>query len=223
MKTVLSTKKLLPNQRELLLNAGLGFVEYDAIQIIPVPFDIPTEAKNFIITSQNGATLVTQYISLDPSFSGDRKSHINIFCVGEKTAAILKKNHLNVIKIAQNGAELGDFIEKNYKNESFHYFCGNKKRDELPTILHKANILCNEIITYETHLTEKSFTQVFDGVLFFSPSGVHSYHTTNKSRIAFCIGETTAFEARKYSNHVIVANSTRVESVIAKAVKILIK
>lgn len=223
MKTVLSTKKLLPNQRELLLNAGLGFVEYDAIQIIPVPFDIPTETKNIIITSQNAATIVTKYLLIDARFSDNRKSSIRAFCVGEKTASILKKNHLNVIKIAQNGTELGDFIAKNYRDDVFYYFCGNRKREELPSILQDANILCNEIITYETHLTEKSFTQEFDGVLFFSPSGVHSYHITNKSTVAFCIGETTASEARKYSNQVVVANATRVESVIAKAVKTLIK
>ena len=53
--TVLSTKKLLANQRELLLNAGLSFVEYDAIRITPTSFEMPKELENIIITSQNGA------------------------------------------------------------------------------------------------------------------------------------------------------------------------
>lgn len=39
MSTVLSTKILTPVQKQLILNAGIGFVEYDAIKIEHLKFD----------------------------------------------------------------------------------------------------------------------------------------------------------------------------------------
>jgi len=53
MSTVLSTKKLAKNQRSLLLNAGLTLVEYNAIKIDFVPFEVPENIGNAIFTSQN--------------------------------------------------------------------------------------------------------------------------------------------------------------------------
>ena len=70
----------------------------------------------------------------------------------------------------------------------------------------------------------------FDGLLFFSPSGVTSFIEANpnvnvrtEKNTAFCIGKTTANEAEKYFNTVIVSNATTVESTIAKAVNTLKK
>ena len=44
MKTVLSTKILTPSQKELLLNSGIGFVEYNALEFefldVEIPMDI---------------------------------------------------------------------------------------------------------------------------------------------------------------------------------------
>ena len=210
MPSVLSTKKLQLNQRELLLNAGCSFVEYDAITTEPIPFEFPKDIENIIITSQNGAA---QYLT-QKVFVGQ------CFVVGKKTAALLANKGLKVIEIAQNSAELAHFIAKNYKNERFHYFCGDKRRDELPTILKEAKVSFKEVVSYETSLNIRSFEQTFDGVLFFSPSGVEAFAKANtlKNTTAFCIGNTTAAEAKKYTNHTVVSNATSVESTIAKAV-----
>lgn len=215
---VLSTKKLQLNQRELLLNAGISFVDYDAISITPVPFEIPESIKNCIITSQNGAKAFLK------AFSG-QYDEIRCFIVGKKTARLLSEKALKVTKTAQNGAELAHLIAKNHKNETFYYFCGNQRRDELPSILKEAGIICNEVVVYETQGYEQEFDQSFDGVLFYSPSGVKAFAKANsfKNTTAFCIGETTATAAKKYIDQVVVANDTSVESVIAKAVKHLKK
>ena len=228
---VLSTKKLKPNQRELLLNAGVSFVEYNAITITPVDFEIPDNTENTIITSQNGAKAFINKAKKLPLLS--ESARVRCFVVGQKTTALLEENNYKVTKTAQNGVELGHFIAKNHKNEHFAYFCSKQPRDELPTILKEAAILCNEIVTYETHLNEQSFIQKFDGVLFYSPSGVQSYFSTNKKLPSprgeglgarfFCIGNTTATEARKYTDQVIVSNATSIESTIAKAVNTLKK
>ena len=47
-----------------------------------------------------------------------------------------------------------------------------------------------------------------------------SENKMNNSK-AICIGTTTATEAKKYTENVVIANATTVESVIAKAVKLL--
>lgn len=221
VKTILSTKKLLPNQRELLLNAGVSFVEYNAISIYPVDFEIPDNTENIIITSQNGAKA---FINKAKELSLlEEKANIKCFCVGEKTTALLEKNDFEVLKTAPNGEELAHFIVKNHKNKHFSYFCGEQRRDELPTILKKETILCNEIVTYQTHINEQSFDQKFDGILFYSPSGVTAFTKANTISQAFCIGETTASEAKKHTRNVIISNATTIESTIAKAVNTLKK
>lgn len=208
---VLSTKKLLLNQRELLLNAGLSFLEYDALQITYLDIKIPLKSTDFcIITSQNGARSFLKQQQIP--------AHASYFCVGHKTAALLSENKLNVVHIAQNGADLARFIIKNYKNEAFSYFCGNRRRDELPTLLKEVGIICNETAVYETHEHIQTFDQTFDGVLFFSPLGVSAFAKSNPIPVAFCIGETTAIAAKKHTKKIVVSNATTIESTIAKAV-----
>lgn len=231
VKTLLSTKKLQPNQRELILNAGVSFVEYDAISVKAIDFDIPKELKNIIITSQNGARAFTKKLETLPFL--EERAGVRCFAVGEKTTLFLEKNGYKVIQTAQNGATLGNYIAEHHKNERFTYFCGKQRRDELPAMLKGVGIVCNEVVVYETHVNERSFSQTFDGVLLYSPSGVQSYFKANFEKPPlleeragvryFCIGETTATAARIYSDQVIVSNATTIESTIAKAINTLKK
>tara|TARA_Y100000815_G_scaffold275806_1_gene318117 strand:+ start:27647 stop:28300 length:654 start_codon:yes stop_codon:yes gene_type:complete len=214
VKTVLSTKKLSLSQKELLLNAGLCLVEYDAIKIEFLPFEAPNTIKNAIFTSQNAVR----------SVEGKNLSFENTFCVGKKTEALLTKNNKNVIKMSQNASELAHFIQKNYQNEAFWFFSGSKRRDEIPASFKNSKNTLFEVKTYKTTLNSVKFDQKWDGILFFSPSGVSSFtekNTLGNSTI-FCIGETTASEAKKFSQNIIVANATSVESVIAKVAKTLV-
>ncbi len=211
---LLSTKKLTLAQKELLLNAGFGLVEYDAISIEFLKFDAPEEIENAIFTSQNGVR----------SFFGNRSKNssiMNCYCVGEKTKALLIENGQNVVKMAQNSSELGQFLVKTAQNKSFFYFCGSNRRDELPELLKSTKIELFEVKTYKTELKPKHFGQKFDGILFFSPSGVQSYTMENSltEETAFCIGDTTSNEAKKHTDKVVTANSPSVESVIAKTAK----
>jgi uroporphyrinogen-III synthase len=210
---ILSTKKLKGNQRDLLLGAGFTLVDYDAIGIEFLNFTMPPTVQHAIFTSQNGVQSI-----LNTQFNIEK-----CFCVGQKTEALLNKNGLYVVKTAQNSEELGDFITKNHKNASFYYFCGSKRRDELPDLLKNSKIELFEVETYKTELKSRKFEQKWDGILFFSPSGVESFTLKNDiaNATAFCIGNTTAAAAQKYTPDVVISNSTSIESVIAKAVKTL--
>jgi len=125
--------------------------------------------------------------------------------------------------MAENANALAQVLIKKYKNSVFHYFCGVSRREELPRVLKNEKIIFFEIKTYCTDLNLKQFDQKWDAVLFFSPSGVVSYTTKNSlaNTWAICIGETTANQAKKHTNKIAIANTTSVESVIVKTVKIL--
>ncbi|PHR13663.1 MAG: uroporphyrinogen-III synthase [Aequorivita sp.] len=216
MPTVLSTKNLKENQRSLMLNAGIALVEYNAIKIEYAPFEVPTRIENAIFTSQNAVKAF--------SLTDVRSSVIkNCFCVGEKTKQLLKENDQNVVETAEYASELADYLVKNHKKDSFHFFCGNIRSDEIPSKLKENNINFEEIEVYKTTLSPKKFERQFDAVLFFSPSGVRSFVSENKinNSKAICIGSTTATEAKKHTENVVIANATTVESVIAKVVNSL--
>tara|TARA_R110002020_G_scaffold83287_7_gene206407 strand:- start:50 stop:721 length:672 start_codon:yes stop_codon:yes gene_type:complete len=214
MDTLLSTKKLKRNQQELILNAGFSFVEYDAIHIKLKDFEIPEDLKNALFTSKNAVKAFFHCGGLE-------NKEINCFCVGPKTEALLNENGFNITKSAENAADLGEFIVKNFKNEDFYFFCGNKRRGELPITLAENKVSLTEVEVYKTALNSKKFSQKFEAVLFFSPTGVQSFAELNswEALLAVCIGETTASEAKKHTSNVAIANSTTIESVIAKAVK----
>jgi len=215
MPTVLSTKNLKENQKLLLLNAGISLVQYAAIKIDYLPIECPTNIENAIFTSQNAVKAFFENVS--------SRAIDNCFCVGKKTKSMLEENGQNVVKMTEYASELADYLVKNHKNDSFQFFCGNIRSDEIPSKLKENNINFKEAEVYKTTLNPKKFERQFDAVLFFSPSGVRSFVSENKinNSKAICIGNTTASEAKIYTENVVIANATTVESVIAKAVNSL--
>jgi uroporphyrinogen-III synthase len=216
MEHLLSTKTLNLAQKQLLLDAKMEFSEYDAISIKLVPFKSPNFIQNAIFSSQNAVKSMKKY-QKELLFGNIE----NCFCVGEKTTALLKENNQKVIKISQNASELANFIKKTYKNEDFYFFCGSHRRDELPEILKKSKNPLFEVKTYEIELNSIHFEQKLDKILFFSPSGVQSFTSENQigNSQVICIGETTASEAKKHTDNVIIASETTIDSVINEAIK----
>ncbi|MAN59336.1 MAG: uroporphyrinogen-III synthase, partial [Flavobacteriaceae bacterium] len=219
MARLLSTKKLKINQKDLILNAGIALIEYNALKTENIPFSMPKTVENAIFSSKNAVNAV--FPDEDVTLQTSKGSLTSIFCVGERTSELLRKKGQKIVKTANYGDELANFIVKNHKSEEFHFFCGNKRRDVIPETLKEAGISLFEIKTYETSLKFRQFHQNFDGILFFSPSGVESFINANASKYretkAVCIGKTTAAAAKPHFDTVITANSTRIESVIAKA------
>lgn len=215
MSSILSTKILTPAQQELLLNANLRFVTYNAIAIDFLQVNSNTDYDYHVFTSQNG---VTAFFRNKPDAIALEKE---VFCVGGKTKILLEKKGLKVIEMAQNSFKLSEIIAKKYLDSSFLLYSGNLRRPELANVLLKNNIRYKEYIVYDTLPKYKRFDTVFDGILFFSPSGVQSFTKENnlKTSWAFCIGETTAKEAKKYTEHVLIANKPTVENVVELAIE----
>jgi len=212
---ILSTKKLLPNQKQELLNANFSVIEEDFIQTKTKDFELSKVNDNLIFTSQNAVQSVLQHPKCD-----ELKSK-NVFSVGMKTKDLLTENGFNVIAYTGYAADLAEIISLIYGKESYTFFSGNLRRDVLPNTLNENGITFNEIEVYETNITSKKITNKLDGILFFSPSAVESYLKLNsiKEEICFCIGETTAeaLENKKIKN-IIIADKPSVENVIESAI-----
>lgn len=202
---IISTKEL--SQQQIELFEDKFYVEmYNAIFIEKLPLEHLHQIENAIVTSQNSAQILID------SFTRIK----NVFCVGEKTSNLLRENNYNVVKTANNASDLADFIIKQYKNNVFTFFCGNLRRNELPDILSENQVDFTEITLYKTHQNQQLFNTNFEGVLFFSPSGVKSYIKENSldNSVAFCIGNTTAKEAKKHASVVVVASHPTIENTI---------
>ncbi|HET8754318.1 MAG TPA: uroporphyrinogen-III synthase, partial [Salinimicrobium sp.] len=172
--SVLSTKKLTSAQKELLLNAGIGLVERNFIRIVPIDFSVEKIPENVIFTSQNTVKFVLEKLGKE-KFESKK-----IFCVGEKTAGLLEKSGLRVTLSANYGKELAMNIQKGHSEEEFLFFCGKKRRPELPDFFKKHKIQFSEIHVYDTKPNPKKLNRKFDGILFYSPSGVKSFCSENE-------------------------------------------
>jgi uroporphyrinogen-III synthase len=213
---ILSTKKLLPNQKQLMLEANINLFEEDFIETKIKNFELSKINGNLIFTSQNAVESILQHPKCN-----ELKSK-NVFSVGMKTKDLLTENGFNVIAYTGYAADLAEIISLIYSKESYTFFSGNLRRDVLPNTLKENGITFSEIEVYETNITSKKIKENTDGILFFSPSAVESYLKLNtiKEEMCFCIGETTAeaLENKKVKN-IIIADKPSVENVIAEVIE----
>ena len=213
---ILSTKKLLPNQKQDLLDANFALIEEDFIETKIKNFELSKVNDNLIFTSQNAVQSILQHPKCN-----ELKSK-NVFSVGMKTKDLLTENGFNVIAYTGYASDLAEIISLIYSKESYTFFSGNLRRDVLPNTLKENGITFNEIGVYETKITSKKITKKLDGILFFSPSGVESYFKMNtiKDETCFCIGETTAeaLENKKVKT-IVIADKPSVENVITEVLE----
>jgi len=211
---ILSTKKLLPNQKQFLLNANFSVIEADFIEILRKDFELEGSFENMIFTSQNA---VKSFLENE---KGKELKAKKIFCVGSKTKALLEENGYKVAVSREYASELSEVIVHDFQKESFVFFSGNLRRETLPETLEKSNVVLREIEVYETKLTPQKINSPADALLFFSPSGVQSYLKGNKieNQNCFCIGTTTAEALEKITDRIIIAKQQTVENVIIQAI-----
>ena len=209
--TIYSTKKLSETQKKTL-PSKIGIQDSDFIKIrfnrIP-PKVMKNELENVIITSQNGVEAILN------SFTKDELKFKDIYCVGRRTKKLIEKRIGKVAHVAKNAKKLAEYLSKELENKEVTYFCSDLRLDILPAYLQTHDIVVNEVEAYKTMLSPEIIDDEVSGVLFYSPSGIESYLKENTTdKIAFCIGETTAKEARKHFTKVEVANLPSVESLL---------
>ncbi|MEM8521111.1 uroporphyrinogen-III synthase [Flavobacterium sp. PL12] len=214
MIQILSTKTLLKDQKEALVNANFNVIEVDFIKTKSNPFQINEINENLIFTSQNAV----QSFLLDPKAEALKSK--NVFCVGLKTKIMLSESGYNVVAYTGYAEDLAEIITLIYASESYTFFSGNLRRETLPKALKEAKIKFNEIQVYETTLTPQKIKTPVEAILFFSPSGIESYLKDNKikNETCFCIGTTTSSALEGITKNVIVATQPTIEDVIEEVI-----
>ena len=209
---ILSTKELAVTQSDLFKKEiGLEMSDFITIRYNRLrPNIIKDNIENVVITSQNGVEALLE------NFTKDELSFKNVYCVGRRTKRKIENGIAKVTHCENTAGELAKYIVNQPKIKEVTYFCGNLKRDELSQILTDNEIGVNEIEVYRTLQNTRKYEEKFDGIMFYSPSGIKSYLVDNKNRnvVAFCIGNTTATEAKKHFDKVEVAVLSTIESVI---------
>lgn len=211
---IISTKKLLPNQKQYLLNADFAVIEADFINVISKNFECNNANDYLIFTSQNAVESVLQ------NTNAAQLKSVRCFCVGEKTKALLEQNGFRVVAFSDYASELASVICNQYSKNSFTFFSGNLRRDILPDALQLAQIEYEEVPVYETVLTPHKIQNKPDGLLFFSPSAVESYLKMNTitNEMCFSIGKATAEIIEHTTQNLIIANKPTVENVIIQCI-----
>ena len=214
MTQILSTKKLSKALKNKLSDAKIRLVEKNFIQTKSIDFETPQLNDYLIFTSKEAVKSVLK---------SETKNVLSksCLCVGSKTRSFLEKKGFTVLESADYAEELIQIIASKYKSNTFTFFCGNIRRNTIPAFFQQNKIAYNEIVVYETKLKPHPIKKPFDGVLFFSPSGVNSFLEKNslENKMCFCIGTTTAKALEKRTENIVIASQPTVENVITVVIK----
>ena len=214
---ILSTKKLDVALRERIVHNGLAYMEYDAIHVNPVSFELPAPKDYVIFSSKNAVKTVLK--------SAYALANTQVLCVGKQSEELLFKKNIKTIKTAKNMAELVIFIEKIAKNASFLHFCGNRRLPLLAKKMTAWKANFKEIEVYNTTPNVKKINAAPDAILFYSPSGVESHPNINTigNSSCSCIGETTAKALPEQPKKLVVLENPSIQTLVAKAIQHLKK
>ncbi|HMJ47563.1 MAG TPA: uroporphyrinogen-III synthase, partial [Ferruginibacter sp.] len=145
-----------------------------------------------------------------------------IYCIGNATAELVKQafgDH-SIAGTADTAAELAEFIVAEGEIKEVIFFCGDQRRNELPSRLIENDIGVNEIVVYHTIEVPNKIHKEYKGILFFSPSAVKSFFSVNRIHgdvVLFAIGTTTAESIKNYAdNKIIMAAKPTKENLFEK-------
>jgi uroporphyrinogen-III synthase len=221
---LLVTKKIDESLRRKAGENGIEVTEKDFIRIELLPVEeaaqLAQQKITAIFTSKNAVKAVGRSI---PD-SNDVKW--KIFCLAGATQTVVKKYFpfSAVVATAWNGAALAQEIIASVQSEELFFFCGNKRRNEIPDALEKSSIPLKEIVSYKTVFTPMKVEEKFDAVAFFSPTAVESFFSLNvvdEHTVCFSVGNTTSGALEKYSvGRIITLPEASEKSLIDEAIKI---
>ena len=204
--------------QHVLIDDSHSFIQTEPITDTTVHQQIQQLSQQNIIaafTSMNAVEAVAAQCQQSPQW--------NIYSIGHATCQLVEQLFPNatIAGTAAYGGQLAQAIIKD-KPSKVYFFCGDQRRDELPSLLKACNITVEEIIVYKTLETPVRIECAYDGVLFFSPSAVHSFFSVNQpilQAVYFAIGTTTAAAIQQHQiENVIIAEEPSKEGLAKQAI-----
>lgn len=207
MPEILSTK---PLPQACIVAAGAHGINVTAKAFIDIrPLVKDTIVSGIIVFTSTKAVCLVKI-----------ENNSRIYCLNGATLQAVKKHHhdIPVAGTASNARELAERIIADKVTAPVTFVCGNIRRHELPDLLRVHHTDVTEIIAYETMETPVAVEQVYDGILFQSPSSVRSFFSLNTlpaSTVCFAIGPTTATALEgATSNRIVTSDAPVVERLI---------
>jgi len=215
---VLSTRKLDSSLVEQAKKEDIEITEQEAIKVTTILskekwreiFQVIEDKKEFVVfTSSNAVFSLQKYLN---DYINPLPIDWKLFSLSGKTKESLENSKMfgEIVDTADNSNQLAQKIVNRKLNEVV-FFCGNKRRDELPSILRQAGIEVHEIVVYDTIQTPAIAENDIDAILFFSPSAVQSFFSINQLKatvVCFAVGQTTAKTIADRTNNRIVISKT---------------
>jgi uroporphyrinogen-III synthase len=209
---ILSTAILDQRILDQALPQGIQLDQLSFIETHPVTsdqltrriLDLATQSRAVAFTSSHALWAVGEVLS------GVRPPWRIYVLDGEtkkKTIALFGKEAIR--QTASDSLSLAQKILADQIN-NLVFFCGTLRREELPDLLRSNQVDLLELVVYQTKALPHTLDRTYDGILFFSPSGVESFFSVNRPNpdaTLFAIGQTTARAVRKYSTNLLITAS----------------
>ena len=197
----------------LLATAGVSFGLVEEAEALGMVLDgltfIDTEFVPFEIGDIGDRAVVFTSVKAVEA-AGKFLGRVRIYCISGATAAAVAEifGEEAIVGKADTAADLAKLVRQGDKGKIV-FFCGDRRRDELPSILREAGLEVMEKVVYRTQLTPHRVERSYDGIAFFSPSGVESFFTANMPAVTvplFAIGGTTAAAIRMRCQNTVVVS-----------------
>lgn len=213
---ILSTKLLNASLKEEVQAKGM---ELEEVEFIATSFiqDAGTKEMSLQWIQQSGATGIiftsrhaVEYIgTLLKEDSIPAPAQWKIYCLMGATQNSVQQYFpaTQITGTAASASELANVIIADAPAIPLVFFCGDQRREELPSLLQEKNIAFTEVTVYETKETPQEIHAAVDAILFFSPSAVRSFFTLNRlseNTVCFAIGATTAKTISGFTSNTII-------------------
>jgi uroporphyrinogen-III synthase len=216
-----------PMGKSMIVPGKQGHIAIDVIPFIRTEFVSDDHLKDTVqqIAKTNAVVIFTSrnaIIRVIELLDGVQPLWV-IFCIGKGSKETINAYFKNssIGGIADNAALLSDVIAGDNIRDCV-FFCGDQRLEELPARLKTANVQVQEIVVYKTVLTPVKVEKKYDGILFFSPSGVESFFSVNlvtSDSVFFALGNTTAMRLRReVSNKIIVSSIAQKDKLLQEAI-----
>ncbi|ULQ55053.1 uroporphyrinogen-III synthase [Flavihumibacter rivuli] len=224
--TILSTRPVDKELVDYAANRGIQlevqpFITTVAIDDYEVTEEIRLaleEELTVVFTSMNAVEAVAAHMH-------DFQPNWRVYCMGYATKKLVEEyfGEDSIVDTGDDATDLAEKIIESGEEEEVTFFCGDQRRDELPEALRGAGIDVNEVTVYQTIQLPHEIKGQYAGILFFSPSAVHSFFEKNKKlaghTVLFAIGNTTAKAIKEHcTNPVVIADEPGKSNLVEQAI-----
>jgi uroporphyrinogen-III synthase len=188
-----------------------------AIDVVPFISTAPVEdgllrERTGVLGERKLAVVFTSASAVEvaAAWTGGAKGW-TIFCIGAATRQLVEKyfGEASIAGTAGSALALAEKIISMGGEREIFFFCGDQRREELPSALRQAGFAVNELVVYGTRITPHKIERSYEGIVFFSPSAVESFFSVNTVAAGitlFAIGRTTAAAVGDFcSNPVVIS------------------